>query len=698
MKSFLRLFTVFSVAVSLPIFDALTNNINFFVAWNPTNGEILSVLAIIYLMIPIVLWLLIFFAEKINRVFGSLIKKIVFWFLLLLFILHLVLQIQGLNSIASLGLGALISLLALLLYQRLKHHTNEFIILFSILTFVFPAKLLYTLYDDGLFLTFKLAKVLASEVKNDIPVFLIVFDELPTITLLDSNRQINANLFPSIASLASDGTWFRNATTVSGSTVLSVPAILTGKYPKNSEKIAPTFENYPNNLFSLLGSKYRVHASESATKICSTSQGCDDLSSNKNLYHHNPVLPSLRLKISGILYDIGVLYLHLILAEDLIYWAPTIAGRSHDFGNFLTERNLNESLHIDPNIKYINTFINTIYRTPKKNQDSSLYFLHSMLPHVPWMHTPSGKYYEISPGEAMKMPCIDFSKELWCDSEMLVIQAYQRHILNTMYADKQLETILNSLKSSGIYSKSLIIFVADHGIRFQAGSKRRPELENDENYEMRGVPLIIKWPNRADSKILDINAKTIDILPTIADVLGISLRYELDGVSLQQSREGHLKSRSEANLYENNSALAYKFSIFNSLTSVQNIYQVGTFKNLVGKSDKEFTIDKSKFIKFYVDKYNTNQGSESNTSNFIPLKLSGTVAGECDHVHKKDIGISVNNTIVVTTSMWSENELCRFHVILPEYSLSKGKNTVTIYEILDGSQRLALIGTHEVTY
>ena len=71
----------------------------------------------------------------------------------------------------------------------------------------------------------------AVEVGSPAPVVMVVLDELPLESLLDSDRGIDRELYPNIAALADDSHWFRNTTTVSTSTWHAVPAIMTGQMP-----------------------------------------------------------------------------------------------------------------------------------------------------------------------------------------------------------------------------------------------------------------------------------------------------------------------------------------------------------------------------------------------------------------------------------------------------------------------------------
>ena len=95
---------------------------------------------------------------------------------------------------------------------------------------------------------------------------MIVFDELPLVSLLDEERSIDPALYPNMSALAHDGVWFRNATTVSAYTRWALPAIVTGLRPKRDA--VPTSGNYPDTLFSFLGRTHRFEVIESLSAMC----------------------------------------------------------------------------------------------------------------------------------------------------------------------------------------------------------------------------------------------------------------------------------------------------------------------------------------------------------------------------------------------------------------------------------------------
>ena len=94
------------------------------------------------------------------------------------------------------------------------------------------------------------------------PVIVLVLDELPTMSLLDGTGAIDRELFPHLAALADDATWYRNHTTISGRTFDAVPALATGRFPTGDA----TAERQAN-LIPLLSSRYDLSVHEAVTRL-----------------------------------------------------------------------------------------------------------------------------------------------------------------------------------------------------------------------------------------------------------------------------------------------------------------------------------------------------------------------------------------------------------------------------------------------
>ena len=104
------------------------------------------------------------------------------------------------------------------------------------------------------------------EVGSDAPVVMLVFDEFPSISMLDGRGRLDAERYPNLARLAGHSTWFPNATTVADFTGRAVPSILTGGDP--GPDVLPTASALPENVFTLLGGTYGLDVHEDTTRLC----------------------------------------------------------------------------------------------------------------------------------------------------------------------------------------------------------------------------------------------------------------------------------------------------------------------------------------------------------------------------------------------------------------------------------------------
>ena len=107
----------------------------------------------------------------------------------------------------------------------------------------------------------------------------------------------------------------------------------------------------------------------------------------------------------------------------------------------------------------------------------------------------------------------------------------QRHFLQTGFADLELQELWRRLKSQGMWDDSLIVVAADHGVAFLKGRRDRRTLDSQNYGEIAPIPLFIKAPGQKKGKVNDAYVETIDILPTIFDLLHLKPKVKMDGHS-----------------------------------------------------------------------------------------------------------------------------------------------------------------------
>jgi hypothetical protein len=347
------------------------------------------------------------------------------------------------------------------------------------------------------------------EVGAPAPVVMVVLDELPLPSLLDADGGVDRELYPNLAAFADESHWYRNTTTVSTSTWHAVPSILTGVLPEDDT--LPISDSHPDSLFTVLGPSYDMHVTESVTRVCPPSV-CPYEGSSREVW-------------TGLARDaLGITRDRLSpdrQADDPVAGFAELHDPGDDwiFGTLdATQperfRSLMESLDDDP------------------DDPRALYFLHLLLPHVPYQYLPSGTVYPPPDPDAGRLP----TEDLWTSATAPVETGRQRHLLQLAYADTLIGELIQELRHQGIYDDALVVLTSDHGISFQPdgpirgleGQALTPEVAADVPW----VPLFIKEPGQTDGDVSEANVLTVDVVPTIADVLDIDLPYEVDGRSV----------------------------------------------------------------------------------------------------------------------------------------------------------------------
>ncbi len=349
----------------------------------------------------------------------------------------------------------------------------------------------------------------------------VVFDELPLASVVGADAEaIDADRFPNLARLAGDGVWYPNATSVAGYTHEAVPAILTGERV-HDENLPPTPSGHPDSLFTFLADDYTITSHEELTGLCTPSL-CEE---STGLAEHT--------SFSVLLEDLGIVAGHVTLPAVLEGWLPTINDTWANFGqdpvaldqeaDRLAEDRADfvEDLGQFDRVGEFRSAVAGIEATPEPH----LTFIHSVFPHVPWSRHADGSSYP-DPGN----PGLDGNT--WT-TEAAADLGLQRHLLQAQFADRLLGELLDQLESEGIYDESLVVFTADHGASFVPGTHRRLPAE-ESVAGLMPVPMVVKPPTtsaptgRTDDRI----AETVDLVPTIADLLGADLPWDADGVSL----------------------------------------------------------------------------------------------------------------------------------------------------------------------
>ena len=687
----LHIFVLFSFALAQPLFDLLSRNAEFFVAHHSEPVDIILLILILCALLPALVVLI----EVVAGLFGRRARKGVHGFMVAS--LLTVIALPALNKIlefsgtALLVGAAILGVATTIVYMRFRP-VRIFLTVLSPAILLFPGLFLFNSPVFKVVFPEKDPSAVTIKMDNAPPIIMVVFDEFPVTSLMDEHRQIDPIRYPNFAALARDAYWFRNATTVSDSTQYAIPAILTGNYADLSRlPCLPTATEHPKNIFTLLGGSYDLKVFEPITELC------PERLCSKPFQIFTDRMGSLIL-------DLSIVYLHILLPEDFTSGLPDVTQTWKDFPS--NNKDFNLGRRADTALKAAPQIFEQFLESITMTQRPSLYFLHVMVPHFPWIYLPSGKQYSMT-GDAN----IFFNKRRWVNDETLVIYGYQRHLLQVGFVDSLVGKLLDKLKLVGLYNRSLIVITADHGVSFRPNIMRRVLTQT--NYQdIMSIPLFIKAPNQHVRVISDRNVETIDILPIIADILGISLPWQIDGHS---ARDSSFPERSEkvifrvggdkpfvfgSTLNAKYESLERMLTLFGSGVKPDGLFKIGPHNNLVGQHVSEIGVTGESGIVVDFDQVGLYENVDPDAP-FVPAQITGVIL-KADTDVPLNLALAVNGTIRATTRTYPlEGGIHEWSAIVPETSFRAGKNDIEIFIVSLVTGKLSLARTQSqsaVTY
>jgi hypothetical protein len=660
-------------ALAEPLLDILGKNPEFFSVRRSTSSQIVLFALAVTLVPPLALLA----AELVVRVFSRTASDV----LHLLFVaglvaviaLHAVTSDSSLSGVGALLVAAVAGVLGALLYRQAPP-VGSFLTVLTPAPLIFLALFLFN--SDASKLVFvKTPHVKAHRVNSTTPVVLIVFDEFAPVSLMNRDEKIDARRYPNFAALARESTWYRSATTVQWLTEQAVPAVLTGILPSQQGSPLPIYADHPRNVFTLLGPGYRVRAVESITQLC-PERICHEVR------RASPAAVSDTTR--SLTSDAGIVYLHLVLPEPYSERIPDI---SDSWGSFGQKEKREQSEPTEKGeIKPCGRNVCRFAALFSRDRRPTLYVLHTLLPHVPYLYLPDGRRYGI------QSPLLRGIKRNEWKRAWPARQAYQRFLLQVGYTDSALGLIVRRLKAKGIYDRALMIVVADHGVSFRAGQpRRRPTPGNLQDIAF--VPLFVKLPHQRTSRIDDGFVQTIDVVPTIAHVLGVKFPWHVDGRSLVgrelprggtvDVRLGHGKQvtmRLSALLRLRAQALREQLASFGSTPS--SVYRLGPNPDLIGRPVSSLVVEPSENEGVELDGRELLNIVDRDTD-LLPTWIQGHLTG--DHEQREDLAVAVNGRIAATT--WSfpgPGGETFFSAMVPESALRNGRNHVAVLAVRPG--------------
>ncbi len=663
---------LWSIAVAQPIFAVLGENPEFFVAHDARPLDLIAFIVLLCGATPLVAFALTWVASRV----GPRVRAVTTWSVVAGPVALIALPIirRTWQMDASMVFVSAVSVGAALAFVYLRVSALQLFVTFlSPAVVVVPAVFLLQPGVVGLLRGSDRGALPGLDFASTPPVVMVVFDQLPLPSLLDEDGQIDAEIYPHFASLARDGSWFPNATAVSDLTELALPSLLTGERPVLG--LLPVVDDHPANLFTLLGSEYRLEVTEAITKLCPDAL-CDR--------DRDSVLAWFR----SVLPDVTAVFLHIVLPNDLADRLPAVTQNWKDFVATDNARGWWVQKRDGDRRQSVTDFVEKI-RVPASAEPPALYFLHVLLPHEPWVHLPSGQLYAAS-GEVFGLG----RDGRWVDDEMAVVRNYQRHLLQVRFSDALLGQILGRLRQVGLYDDALVVVTSDHGASF------RPEfpfrIPNRSSFaDIASIPLFIKEPNQRAGRVFATNVETVDVVPTIAGVLGVQLPWAADGIDVLvpdvASRPekslvyagGQGDVRGPADLQPEVAAVvARKFERFESPDGFTQP-RFGMHDDLVGRQVQDFEVRPSGDVEAVVDVPAVFADVDPE-GDFVPAHVTGAVLGLDDAEEQPVLALSLNGVVAGITRPYAFRVAGRSHsweVIVDPGLIVSGANDVGVYVV-----------------
>lgn len=646
----LHLFALCGFALAQPLLGLLSRHTPFLVAHDLSAAEIGLLVAVVVFTLPAALWLLGAAISVVSGPLSRAVHQLSVAILIAVTALPTLHRMQGVTGDVAVALSVGAGAFATVVYAGTSN-LRRFLSFLALAPIVFAGAFLFDSSISKLLFEPRGSIPLEVEVQSDNPVVFLVFDELPLTSLLRSPNRIDRLRYPAFHRLAQGSTWYRNATTVHSNTVAAVPALLTGRYPEPDS--LPTAADHPNNLFTLLASHYAMDVRESFTRIW------------QPLTPRGPGEFVNRMRAVGS--DLGILYLHIVLPEDLSERLPRLSHGWKDFRDRPPARGPGDGF--DYGKTPDQTFRRSI-ASIESGDRPGFWYVHVNFPHRPWYFVPSGRSYH---------PASDFGLRgnVWEGSDWWVTQAYQRHLLQLELADRLLGELLDRLESEGLYDDTLLVVVSDHGAGFWPGEARRDPGRMSHPEDVLSVPLFIKLPGQKKGEMDLRNAETVDVLPTIADALGVSLPWQVDGCSLLDEscpqRTGKLIFNKQGDRLEfpvdvmrRTDSLRRKIDRFGVGGRRFGLFRLGRYKALVGRRLEDLPAETDELSSILLDREAFTYAA-ARPDEMAVARIVGVLEGYTHRKNKAFVGAAANGIVgTVVPAIARADGRFFFSAMLPE--------------------------------
>ena len=657
-----------ALAIAQPIFEVVSNSPEFFPARSTPPWTALGAVLAICFGVPLVLLALERAIRAMHRGTATAFHGMAVATLGAALIMPWFRRGQLLVFPWDLLIGALVGVAVALAYVRARA-VRQFLTALAPAALVVPVLFFLNPGVKQSFLPSESAAALDA-IERTPPIVFVVFDELPTNSLLDAAGNIDAERYPNFGALARDAYWFRNASTVAYTTVYAVPAILSGRYA-TIDKAVPTLRYYPVNLFTALARHYEILTSMRFQQLCPP-RACEQ----------NSAMPDDSVR--SLLSDLALVWLHIVLPERLTEDLPPVVGEWAEFGRTREAPAARQGMKGMGRGGVFEQFVSSI-----DGRAARLHFVHLVLPHMPFEYVASGRRYR-GPDYQTRMyrgrGLFEGVSAAYADT------LHQRHLAQVGFSDRLVGDVIGRLREVGAYDKALIIITADHGASYREGrSRRQPRTRQHNLSDVIQVPLLVKLPGQQRGEVVDRIVETVDILPTVLDVVGARASLRFDGRSLINTQVPERSPRTFL-LHNrvNRPPLALGDLSADRAASLQRkadrfgsgdpsaLYAPSGARHLLGTNVSRADLREARDVQVSID----NPGQfEAVTGDRDPLPIYVRGVLNTTRPDPLNVVVVVNGIVSAIAHSYQDRDGHLFGTLIPETALRDGKNTVAAFVV-----------------
>ena len=319
------------------------------------------------------------------------------------------------------------------------------------------------------------------------------------------------------------------------------------------------------------------------------------------------------------------------------------------------------------------------------------YVKHTLLPHVPYMYLPSGHRTR----NGVRDPIPGMNSLRGFGDSFLTRHNEQRFLLQVGFIDRELGRLLRRLRQQRLFDRALIVVTADHGTSFETGVRDRRQVTHGNIDEVGPVPLFVKAPGQRRGRVSRAYASTLDVVPTIADVLNMRIPYRVHGRSafsraVARRRRVRIPSRDfrrtvviSTRSYERRrrAIVRRRLERYGS-GDLRTLYAgIGPARVLIGRALAELRPAaagpvRARFV------FGGRLRAVRRRSGLVPAQVTGTLRGGRRGA-RRSLALAVNGRIEVTGRSWRlrGSRAERFALNVPEAALREGRNDVRLLEV-----------------